>query len=248
MEPVSALDFRRLGGALLDLLLPPRCLRCGEAVSEQGTLCAECWHKISFIGTACCDCCGLPFDLDLGQDTLCALCARDKPPFSRARSAMRYDEESRPLVLAFKHGDKLQLAPALSRFMRRAGESLLAETDVIVPVPLHWTRLFARRYNQAAVLAHAVGKASGIPVGADWLQRHRATPSQGRQSRAERRRNVAGAFAVKHGRKVENLRVLLIDDVLTTGATVAECAMVLLKAGAMRVDVLTLARTSRPEN
>ncbi|HTC19093.1 MAG TPA: ComF family protein [Stellaceae bacterium] len=248
MEPVSALDFRRLGGALLDLLLPPRCLRCGEAVSEQGALCAECWHKISFIGTACCDCCGLPFDLDLGQDTLCALCARDKPPFSRARSAMRYDEESRPLVLAFKHGDKLQLAPALGRFMRRAGASLLAETDVIVPVPLHWTRLFARRYNQAAVLAHAVGKASGIPVGADWLQRRRATPSQGRQSRTERRRNVAGAFAVKHGRKVENLRVLLIDDVLTTGATVAECAMVLLKAGAMRVDVLTLARTSRPEN
>jgi ComF family protein len=248
MEPVFAPALRRLGGAILDLLLPPRCLRCNEAVSDQGALCAPCWNKIGFIGSACCDCCGLPFDLDLGPETLCALCARDRPPFSRARSALRYDEESRPLVLAFKHGDRLQLAPALGQFMRRAGASLLAETDLIVPVPLHWTRLFARRYNQAAVLAHAVGKPSGIKVGADWLQRRRATPSQGRQSRAERKRNVAGAFAVKPGRLVAGLRVLLIDDVLTTGATAAECARELLKAGAARVDVLTLARTARPEN
>ncbi len=241
-------DLRRLGGALLDLLLPPRCLRCNEGVSEQGTLCAQCWNKIGFIGAACCDCCGLPFDLDLGPGTLCALCARDQPPFSRARSALRYDEESRALVLAFKHGDRLQLAPALGQFMRRAGTGLLAETDVIIPVPLHWTRLFTRRYNQAAVLAHAVGRLSQIKVGADWLLRRRATPSQGRQSRAERKRNVAGAFAMKPGRGVAGLRVLLVDDVLTTGATAAECARELLKAGAARVDVLTLARTARPEN
>ncbi|MGA2089432.1 MAG: ComF family protein [Stellaceae bacterium] len=247
-EPVALLHLRRLGGALLDLLLPPRCLRCNEPVSDQGALCAPCWNKIGFIGAACCDSCGLPFDLDLGPGTLCALCARDQPPFARARSAMRYDEESRPLVLAFKHGDRLQLAPSLGQFMRRAGAALLAETDVIVPVPLHWMRLFTRRYNQAAVLAHAVGRASGIKVGADWLQRRRATPSQGRQSRAERKRNVAGAFAMKPGRLVAGLRVLLVDDVLTTGATAAECARELLKAGAARVEVLTLARTARPEN
>jgi len=247
-EPVAVLHLRRLGGALLDLLLPPRCLRCNEPVSDQGALCAPCWNKIGFIGAACCDSCGLPFDLDLGPGTLCALCARDQPPFARARLAMRYDEESRPLVLAFKHGDRLQLAPSLGQFMRRAGAALLAETDVIVPVPLHWTRLFTRRYNQAAVLAHAVGRASGIKVGADWLQRRRATPSQGRQSRAERKRNVAGAFAMKPGRLVAGLRVLLVDDVLTTGATATECARELLKAGAARVEVLTLARTARPEN
>ena len=208
-------DLRRLGGAILDLLLPPRCLRCNEGVSEQGALCAACWNKIGFIGASCCDCCGLPFDLDLGPGALCALCARDQPPFSRARSALRYDEESRALVLAFKHGDRLQLAPALGQFMRRAGAALIAETDVIIPVPLHWTRLFARRYNQAAVLAHAVGKPGQIKVGADWLLRRRATPSQGRQSRAERKRNVAGAFAMKPGRGVAGLRVLLVDDVLT---------------------------------
>ena len=250
MEPAAAfpVHIRRLGGMLLDLLLPPRCLRCNEAVSEQGALCAACWNKIGFIGAACCDCCGLPFDVDLGEGTLCALCARDQPPFARARSALRYDEESRPLVLAFKHGDRLQLAPALGRFMHRAGTKLLAETDVIVPVPLHWTRLFTRRYNQAAVLAHEVGKASGIRVSADLLQRSRATPSQGRQSRSQRRRNVAGAFAVKRGRTVAGLRVLLIDDVLTTGATAAECARVLLKSGAARVEVLTLARTARTDN
>jgi ComF family protein len=150
-------------------------------------------------------------------------------------------------VLAFKHGDKLQLAPALAAFMRRAGDDLLRDCDLIVPVPLHWTRLFVRRYNQAAVLAHVLGRVSRKPVRADWLRRRRATPSQGRSDRAERRRNVAGAFALKPGCEVRDLRVLLIDDVLTTGATAGECARVLLKSGAAAVDVLTASRTVRPE-
>jgi ComF family protein len=151
-------------------------------------------------------------------------------------------------VLAFKHGDKLQLAPALAGFMRRVGDDLLHDRDLIVPVPLHWTRLFVRRYNQAAVLAHALGHTSRKPVrGRTGLRRCRATPSQGRSGRAERRRNVAGTFALKPGCEVRGLRVLLIDDVLTTGATVAECARVLLKFGAAAVDVLTASRTLRPE-
>jgi ComF family protein len=238
---------RRLGAALLDFLLPPRCLRCGSQTGGDGALCAACWRKITFVGEPCCARCGLPFDFPMDAGTICGQCAREEPPYARARAAFRYDEESRTLVLGFKHGDKLQLAPALAGFMRQAGGDLLRACDAIVPVPLHWTRLFARRYNQAAVLAHALGRAAGKPVGADWLLRRRATPSQGRSGRAERRRNVAGAFALKPGCDVRDLRVLLVDDVLTTGATAAECARVLLKSGASAVDVLTASRTVRAD-
>ena len=239
--------WRRLFGAALDLLLPPRCLRCGVAVGAEGALCAACWRSITFLGEPCCGCCGLPFDYDQGPEALCGGCAREPPAFARARAALRYDEESRRLILAFKHGDRLHLAPAFGAWMRRAGARLLAEADVLIPVPLHWTRLFARRYNQAAVLAQALAKASGPPVGADWLERRRRTPSQGKRNRAARRRNVAGAFALRPGRPVAGKRILLIDDVLTTGATVDECARVLRRAGAASVDVLTLARTVRQE-
>ncbi len=244
---VGDLDWRRLGGAALDLLLPPRCLKCGVEIGSEGALCATCWREISFLQPPCCARCGLPFDVDLGADAICGACARDTPVYQRARAALRYDDASRTLVLAFKHGDKLQLAPALGRFMRHAGAELIAACDVIVPVPLHWTRLFARRYNQAAVLAHALAVDGGPPVEADLLQRRRATPSQGRSGRAERRRNVRGAFALKRGRSVGGRRVLLVDDVLTTGATVTECARILLDSGATAVDVLTLARTMRSD-
>jgi predicted amidophosphoribosyltransferase len=139
--------LRRCATAVLDLLLPPRCLACGSEVSTTGTLCAECWRGITFLGAPCCACCGLPFEFALGPQTLCGACAQTHPPFDRARAVMRYDDESRHLVLAFKHGDRLHLAPAFGTWMRRAGAELLAEADLLVPVPLHWTRLFARRYN-----------------------------------------------------------------------------------------------------
>jgi len=244
---IRAFDPRRVGATVLDLLLPPRCLKCGTEIARDGALCAECWRGITFLQPPCCARCGLPFEVNLGPDAICGACARETPVYARARAALRYDEGSRTLVLGFKHGDKLQLAPALGRFMRQAGAELLVACDVIVPVPLHWTRLFARRYNQAAVLAHAVTRAGGPPVAADLLQRRRATPSQGRSGRAERRRNVRGAFALKKGRSVAGRRVLLIDDVLTTGATVTECARILLDSGATSVDVLTLARTVRAD-
>ena len=240
-------DARRLATRLLDLLLPPRCLGCGVETGGDGALCAACWSRLRFIAEPCCACCGTPFDMALGEGALCGACARELPPFARARAAFRYDEASRALVLALKHGDKLQLAPALARFMRQAGGRLLQECDAIVPVPLHWTRLFARRYNQAAVLAHALAAPSGPPIRTDWLRRRRATPSQGRSGRAQRRRNVAGAFALKAGVSVADLRILLVDDVLTTGSTAAECARALVKAGARTVDVLTVARTVLPD-
>jgi ComF family protein len=189
----------------------------------------------------------MPFAYDQGEGALCGACAREPHAFERARAAMVYDDESRRLVLAFKHGDRLHLAPALGGWMRRAGGELLRGADVLIPVPLHWTRLFARRYNQAAVLAHALAEAGGPRVGADWLLRRRRTPSQGKRNAAARRRNVAGAFALNHRRDVAGSRVVLVDDVFTTGATLDECARVLMRAGARSVDALTLARTVREE-
>jgi ComF family protein len=239
--------LRRLGSSLLDLLLPPRCLRCGITVGEAGTLCAGCWREITFLGAPCCAGCGLPFEFEPGVAALCGACAQTPPPFARARAAMRYDEASRRLILGFKHGDRLHLAPAFGGWMRRAGAELLADADILVPVPLHWTRLFARRYNQAAVLAHAIHAAGGPPVGADWLVRRRRTPSQGKRNANARERNVKGAFAIKPGRAVKGRRIVVVDDVFTTGATAGECARVLRRAGAARVDVLTLARTVRHE-
>ena len=238
---------RRLWGVLLDALLPPRCLNCGATVAAAGTLCAPCWRGITFLGEPCCACCGLPFDFAVGDGALCGACSRAAPSFARARAAMRYDAASRGLVLALKHGDRLHLAPALGGWMRRSGAALLTDADLLIPVPLHWTRLFARRYNQAAVLAQAIHAAGGPPVAVDWLIRRRRTPSQGKRNAAARQRNVAGAFALKPGRAVEGKRIVLIDDVFTTGATVGECARVLRRAGAVRIDVLTLARTVRQE-
>ncbi len=240
-----SLGLRRLWAGFLDVVLPPRCLSCGVTVSAPGTLCATCWRGITFLGRPCCACCGYPFAYDLGSGGLCGACAAHSPPFDRARAAMRYDESSRNLVLALKHGDRLHLAPALAQWMRRAGAELLDGADLLVPVPLHWTRLFTRRYNQAAVLAQAMAKVGAPPVSADCLIRRRRTPPQGRKNAAARRRNVAGAFRVRRPAEVAGRRIVLIDDVLTTGATVEECARVLKRAGAARVEVLALARTVR---
>ena len=158
---------------------------------------------------------------------------------------MRYDRHSRGLVLALKHGDRTHLAKALGLWMHRAGGDILDGADLVVPVPLHWTRLFTRRYNQAGLLAHAVHAAGGPPVAPDWLIRRRRTPSQGRLGPLARTRNVRGAFQLRPGRSVRGKRLVIVDDVLTTGATVEECARVLRREGAAFVGVLTLARALR---
>ncbi len=235
----------RLATSVIDILLPPRCISCGAAVTEAATLCAECWRGLTFLGAPCCACCGLPFEFDLGESALCGDCVRRLPTFDRARAALRYDDSSRKLILGFKHGDRLHPAPAFGQWLKRAGAELIGDADFTVPVPLHWTRLFARRYNQAAILAQALRAAGGPPVMPDALIRTRRTPPQGKGNREARRRNVAAAFAVKPGRDVKGKRIVLIDDVFTTGATAAECARVLKRRGAARVDVLTLARTVR---
>jgi ComF family protein len=246
MAVAAALSFVRRGAAAaLDVLLPPRCLVCGEPVGEAGVLCAGCWREVTFLGPPQCACCGMPFPYDAGAGALCAGCSAAAPPFARARAAFRYDEASRGMVLAFKHGDRTHAAPAFGTWMKRAGAELLETADALVPVPLHWTRLFVRRYNQSALLAQAIHAAGGPPVEPDLLVRRRRTPSQGRLGRTGRARNVQGAFRLKPGASVRGSRLVLVDDVLTTGATVTECARILRRAGAERVDVLTLARAGR---
>jgi len=239
--------LRRVIRLAVDAVLPPLCLACNRIVSEPGSLCPECWAGITFLGRPHCDSCGLPFEFDAGPGILCGACVAGPPPFRRARAVFLYDDASKVLVLRFKHADRLEGVPAFARWMARAGADLLAECDVIVPVPLHRWRLLARRYNQAAMLALALGAAAGMAAEPDLMIRRRATPPMGRMGRQERGLNVKGAFAVRE-RKVDAVRgrrVLLVDDVLTTGATVGECARVLTRAGAAAVDVLTLGRVVR---
>jgi len=241
--------LRSVGRGALDFIYPPLCIGCRTQVAEPGSLCAVCWQDIEFLDGPACVCCGLPFELDPGSDAHCAACLADPPSFDRARAVMRYDEDSRGPILALKHADRLDLVPGFARWLDRAGRNLLAETDVIVPVPLHPSRLWHRRYNQAAELARALGQLARKPVVTEALRRKRATPSQGAMPSAQaRRRNMRGAFEVPaHCRSSINDRgILLIDDVLTTGATADACARALKRAGAVKVNVLALARVVRP--
>lgn len=230
-------------GAVVDFLLPPLCLKCEQPVAQNQALCAMCWTQLHFVSVPLCACCGAPFDLPVDEGSLCGACLAEAPVFAKARSALIYDDASRDMILRFKHGDRLHPAPALAGWMVQAGRELWGQADLIVPVPLHRWRLLARRYNQAAVLALAMGRLTGVKVAVDGLRRVRATGSQGHKGRKERAANVAGAFALKDGAQVEGKRIVLVDDVLTSGATVSECAKVLLKGGAAQVSVVTLART-----
>jgi len=237
-----------LSARALDALLPPRCLSCGRPVGPLGALCAACWEDIDFVASPFCACCGYPFEFDPGGEPLCGACSREPPAFDRARFVMRYGEASKALVLRFKHGDRTEGAPAFAEWLARAGAELVAEAELLAPVPLHRIRLFTRRYNQAALLCRGLSRVTGLPVLQDLLLRRRHTPPQGRLSAAGRRRNVAGAFAVNPARREQLVgrRVLLVDDVMTTGATVSACAKVLRRQGAAAVDVLVLTRVIRP--
>lgn len=240
-----AVPLRRL----FDSLLPARCLECGCVVLGDTALCPSCWPHYDFLADPQCRCCGFPFAWDPGAaDSLCAACIARPPAYDRARAVLAYDAAIRPLILDFKHGDRTAAAPVFGRWLARAAGELLGDADLVAPVPLHRDRLFSRRYNQSALLALAVGAVAGLPVLADLVERRRRTPSQGHLSPDARRRNVRGAFAVRpeHRDALAGRRVLLVDDVFTTGATVEECARVLRRAGAAGIDVVTLARVVRP--
>jgi ComF family protein len=228
---------------VLDIALPTLCVSCREPVNGEG-VCAACWAKLSFIAPPFCPRLGIPFVYDPGPDLLSMEAIANPPAFSRARSAVRYDDVARTLVHALKYQDRTDLAPAMGRWMARAGKELLGEADMLVPVPLHWRRGWSRRYNQSGALARVISRQSGARVAAESLRRVRATEQQIGLSRAQRASNVQGAFKVVADRMadIQGRRVILVDDVLTTGATVDACARALLRAKAAQVDVLTFAR------
>jgi ComF family protein len=232
---------------LLDLALPLLCPVCREPVEGQG-LCPGCWSKLSFITRPYCERLGIPFVYDPGPGILSMEAIADPPAYHRARAAVRFDETSRALVHALKYGDRLDLAPMMGRWLSQAGRELLAEADALVPVPLHWRRRWARRFNQSAMLATVVSQASRVPIATGALKRVKFTAQQVGLSRTQRATNVQGAFRVPAaGRaQVAGRRLLLIDDVLTSGATVEGCAKALLRAGAANVDVLVFARVAEP--
>lgn len=240
----------RIGRDALDLLLPPQCLCCDARVAAQGQLCATCFSRVTFITEPYCACCGVPFAAasQALAGGLCPTCAATPPVFQQARAALRYDAGARQLVLPLKHADRPELAAMLAPHLVRAGAALLRDGELLVPVPLHRWRLFHRRYNQAALLACAVGRLTGVAVARDLLLRHRATVPLGEKSAAERAQVVRDAFAVRASRAglLAGRRVVLIDDVLTSGATANACAEVLLAGGARRVDVLVAARVPDP--
>ncbi|HSZ67930.1 MAG TPA: ComF family protein [Xanthobacteraceae bacterium] len=246
--------IRRAAGAVrgvlrsaLDLALPQLCPACRETVEGRG-LCASCWSKLSFITRPYCERLGIPFVYDPGPGILSMEAIADPPSYNRARAAVRFDEISRALVHALKYGDRLDLAPMMGRWVAQAGHELLADADALVPVPLHWRRQWARRFNQSAMLAATISAASGVPIAAGALKRVKATVQQVGLSRAERGDNIQGAFRVPETGKaaVAGRRLVLVDDVLTSGATVEGCARALLRAGAANVDVLIFARVAEP--
>lgn len=236
--------LRGLGAGLLGLALPPTCISCGKVTGQAGGLCGTCWGSVSFISRPYCERTGAPFAFDPGAPLISAEAQADPPAYDRARAAVAFEGVARDLVHNLKYADRLDLAAPMGRLMAQAGRELLADTDLLIPVPLHPLRLWRRRFNQAALLARHVAQASGIAARNGILVRRRGTASQTTLSRAERRANVADAFAVRRTAKnfVEGAKLLIVDDVFTTGATVDACARILRRSGAARVDVLTFAR------
>lgn len=231
---------------LIDLILPPQSLLTGDLL--DGKIEGDLWGNITFLDEPCCYACGLPFEYDVGPESLCGDCSTKHPAYNRARAAFIYDDNSRKLVLSFKHGGRTEGLYMFIQHMRRAGRSFWTDADYIIPVPLHSSRLIKRRFNQSALLAKSIAKHVGVEFAADILFRTRATESQGGKSPKGRARNVRGAFAVKAQQRIKDKHIVLIDDVMTTGATLQSCARTLKRAGASHIDVVTLARTIREQS
>lgn len=248
-EPIQPRASFRQGAreawrSALGLLYPPTCIVCQAATGEPHSLCATCWSSVRFIERPYCERLGTPFSVDLGQPLLSPAAIADPPVFQRARAVSEYDGTASLLVHRLKYNDRLELARALGRMMTRAGAELLADADVIVPVPLHRWRLWWRRFNQAMALGKAVSDESGVPCDPFLLGRIKRTRRQVGLTKVQRQENLQGAFRVPAEAKarLRGKRVLLVDDVLTTGSTANAASRALLRGGAASVDVLAFAR------
>lgn len=233
---------------ILNFILPPRCICCSKILGEQDGVCIDCFNKINFISKPFCKKCGIPLNIDKisqEKDLFCGKCIADKKPFFRMqRTAIFYDDFSKNIILAFKFLDKTENAKILSSFMYSAGKDIFNEgVDVIVPIPLHFKRLLSRKYNQSALLAKNLGKMSGIKVDYCSVNRIKNNKPQVNFSGRARISNVRNVFEVRNNKNIKGKRILLVDDVYTTGSTMKECAKTLRKAGAKSVDFITVART-----
>ncbi|MGU3536530.1 ComF family protein [Methylobacterium sp. A54F] len=244
MLPALGSALRDLGRAVLGLVYPPTCSGCGGATADPGALCAACWSGLRLIEAPLCPRYGTPFPVDLGLGPLLSPRAIAEPPvFGRARAVALYDDVGRRLVHRLKYEDRLDLAGVMARMMAARGAELIGEADCVVPVPLHRWRLWRRRFNQAALLARPIAAGAGLPFEPRALARIRATRSQVGLSRPARAENLQGAFRVPEAARarLQGRRVLLVDDVTTTGATGNAAARALLRGGAASVDLLTFA-------
>ena len=232
----------RIGGALLDLVLPPRCPGCGTIVATLHSFCPPCWNALDFLGERGCATCGIP--LEATDSGTCAACLARPPRIARTRAAVAYGDIARSLALRLKYGRKVAVARAMARYMRPL---LKTETGdaLLVPVPLHRRRLATRGFNQSLLIARELARHSSLTVSPQLLRRTRATPPLQGMSFSQRRRIVAGAFAVRSKEEVAGRTVVLVDDVLTTGSTANACARALQRAGAARVELLCWARVVR---
>jgi len=227
-----------------DLIWPPRSLLSDAIVSTPGAIEPALWAELAFLTDPLCFRCGFPLPDFAGPEGVCGACAADPPAFDRARAALAYDDHARKLVLDLKRGGRRDGLRVFTHWMQATAAPLLAETDLIAPAPMHWTRLAQRGFNQAAWLAQSLARATGKPWRPGLIERHKRRRSQEGLSASERRRNVGGAIRVR--RKLGGEIVTLVDDVLTTGATAEACARALRRAGAGKVHVVTLARVVRP--
>jgi ComF family protein len=232
----------------LQLLYPPQCISCSAPVQSDFGLCAACWRETPFISGLTCDQCGVPLPGDdPEEETRCDDCLTMARPWDRGRAALMYAGNGRRLVLALKHGDRMDLARPASRWMLQAAAPILRPGMLVVPVPLHWMRLFRRRFNQAALLSRAVAKSAGLEHCPDALVRRRSTGNQDGKTREARFQNLVGAFQVPTARerRLSGRDVLLVDDVMTSGATFAAATEALVTAGAATVSTLSLARVAK---
>ena len=236
--------FGGLPRRAVDLILPPVCPACRAASGSGAGLCADCWASVRFLAPPLCPVLGSPFAHDMGPGIVSAAVLADPPPFARARSAVVYEDTARRLVHALKYRDRHEVAGFMAKAMIRAGRELLADCELIVPVPLHPRRLWLRRFNQSVLLTDRIGAESGIAVEPMILKRIRRTRQQVGLSVREREANVRGAFRVLPQERpmIAGRRVLLVDDVYTSGATVKAATRALTRGGAAAVDVLTFAR------